>query len=161
MAVEIFRKTRFTIWRDRLLAITLLLLGLCLVNTAFQADGPDILCMILQLSASVVLLAAAGLSIFMLSQPILNVDKIGISEQGFLFKSLNWSMTWNDIACAQLTGELSNRVVLIGLHSNQPEHALSGYERFDAVLDRIRDGLKRYGRKVIDADAALRWPRSS
>ncbi|HLD93260.1 MAG TPA: hypothetical protein VI703_03570 [Anaerolineales bacterium] len=158
--METFHKTRLTLWRDRLLALALLLIGLRLVSAAFQAHGHEIVCLILQISASAVLLAAGGLSIFMLSEPTLNVDKIGISESGFLFKSFNWSMTWNDIAYAQLTGELRSRVVLVGLFSDQPEHVLSGYERFDAILEQIGEGLKRYGRKVVQESPAPKASQS-
>lgn len=148
--METFRKTRMTLWRDRLLALALLLIALRLVSASFHANSHEIICLILQISAIAVLVAAGGLSIFMFSEPILNVDKIGIAENGYLLKSLNWSMTWNDIAYAQLTGELGSRVVLIGLLSEQPEHVVSGYERFDTILDRIKDGLKHYGRKVVE-----------
>lgn len=147
--MEVFHKTRLSLWRDRLLAIALLLIGVRLVSAAFHLHGNEIVCLILQLSASAVLIAAGGLSIFMLSEATLNVDKLGISENGYIFKSLNWSMTWNDIAYAELTNEMRRRVVLVGLISEQPEHVLAGYERFEAILERIRDGLKRYGRKVV------------
>lgn len=148
--METFHKTRLTLWRDRLLALALLLIGLRLVSAAFHAHGHEIVCLILQISASAVLVAAGGLSIFMFSEPTLNVDKIGISESGYLFNSLNWNMTWNDIAYAQLTGDLHGRVVLVGLLSEEAEHVLSGYERFDTILDRIRNGLSKYGRKVLE-----------
>jgi hypothetical protein len=148
--METFHKTTLSLWRDRLLALALLLIGTRLVSAAFNAHGHEVICLILQISASAVLIAAGGLSIFMLSEPTLNVDKLGISENGYLFKSLNWSMTWNDIAYAHLTGDLRSRVVLVGLLSEQPEHVLSGYERFDTILNRIRKGLKRYGRKIVE-----------
>jgi hypothetical protein len=150
--LDAFHKSRLTLWRDRLMAIALLLIGTRFVSAAFHIHGHEIVCLILQLSAGLVLVAAIGLSIFMLSEPTLNVDKIGISESGYLFKWLNWSMTWNDIAYAQLTGELRSRVVLVGLLSEQAEHVVSGYEHFDTILDHIRNGLKRYGRRVMDAD---------
>ncbi len=148
--METFRKNRLTLWRDHLLAIGLLLAGLRIVSASFHENGHEIICLVLQVSAGAILLAAIGLSIFWLSEPNLQIDKIGISESGFLLKVLNWSMTWNDIAYAQISGETRNRVVLIGLQSEQPEHVVSGYERFETILERIRAGLKRYGRKVFE-----------
>jgi hypothetical protein len=155
-AMETFHKTTLTLWRDRLLAIALLLIGTRLVSAAFNAQGHEIICLILQISASIVLIAAGGFSIFMLSETILNVDKLGVSESGYLLKSLNWSMTWNDIAYAQLTGGMRSHLALIGLLSEEPEHVLSGYERFDILLDKIRAGLRRYGRKVLDSSATTK-----
>lgn len=147
--METFRKTRITLWRDRLLAIALLLIGIRLVSASFHLEGGTI-CLILQIIASVVLIAAGGLSIFMFSEPKLNINKLGISENGYMFRSLNWSMTWNDIAYAQVTGGMRSRVVLFGLICEQPEHIISGYQHFQTILDGIRTGLKRFGRKVFE-----------
>lgn len=152
--MDTFKKNRFTLWRDHLLAIGLLLVGLRILSASFHEHGHEIICLVLQISAGAVLLAAIGLSIFWLSEPSLQIDKLGISENGFLLKSLNWSMTWNDIAYAQINGDLRSRVVLIGLHSEQPEHVVSGYERFETILERIRTGLKRFGRKVYEESQA-------
>jgi hypothetical protein len=154
--VETFQKTRLILWRDHLLAIALILIGIRLVSISLHVEGHEILCILIQLAASAVLIAAGALSIFMLSEPVLNIDTLGISESGYLMRSLNWSMTWNDIAYAQLTGELRSRLVLVGLDSEEPEHILSGYEHFETILTRIRQGLNRFGRKIIEETGASR-----
>ncbi|MEX2160605.1 MAG: hypothetical protein WD751_01710 [Anaerolineales bacterium] len=144
-----YRKSAIPTWRDRLLALGLLLVSAWLVSAAVRAHGHEIICLILQISAGVVLLAAAGLSLFLLSSPTLNVDRFGIGERGFLLGGLNWSMTWNEIAYAELVGEMGAHLRLVGLDSDEVEHTVSGYERFEAALQQIRAGLKQYGRRLI------------
>lgn len=148
--METFHKTRLTLWRNRVIAVGLLLFGLRLVSAAFQEHGEPIITLVLQISASLVFIAAGELSLMLFSAPNLKIDKVGLSESGFLLSSLNWSMTWNDIAYAQLSRELRNRMILIGLLSGQPEHVVFDYERFDIIIERIRDGLRRYGRKIVE-----------
>lgn len=149
-----FCKTNACVWRDRLISLGLLLIGGWLVSAAFHAKGHETICLILQVSACIVLLAAAGLSLFFLSKPNLHVDKLGISESGFLLRELNWSMTWNEIACAELKNRTNSRIVLIGLDSDLPEHVLDGYDHLDAIVSQIKEGLRKYGRRVIDASGA-------
>ena len=151
-SAAVFSKTRISLWRDRLLALGFLVIGCWLVSAAFQAHGHEIICLTIQVSACMVLLAAAGLSVFMLGRPELHVDKIGISENGFMLNELNWSMTWNDIAYAEVKGRPRNRIVLVGLDSDLPEHVLGGYDHFNTIVGQISDGLRRFGRRVIEAD---------
>jgi len=81
---------------------------------------------------------------------LIHVDKIGISEIGFLLNELNWSMTWNDIAYAELKGGPRNQIVLVGMDSDLPEHVLGGYGQFESIVSQVRVGLSRYGRRVIE-----------
>ena len=148
--METFQKTRLRLWRDRLLAVTLLLIAIRFLLTAFQSDGDPIIGLVLQISASLVFLAAGEFSIILFSAPILKLDKLGISEGGFLIGSLNLSMPWTEIAQAQFSKGLRTHIALVSLVSEQTEHVVSGYENFDTIVDRIRNGLRRYGRKVVD-----------
>lgn len=156
-----FRKSRVVRWRDMALAIGLLLIGGRMVSAAFQAHGHETLCLILQIAACAVLLAAGGLSLFLLSSPTLYIDKFGVGEKGFLLSDLNWSMTWNEIAYAVLVGEVRGRLQLVGLDTDEIEHTLSGYERFESALDKIREGLKKYGRRLIETGDSLPFERTN
>ncbi len=145
-----FKKTHVTLWRDRLLALGLMLLGMRLVSLAFHAQGHEIICLIAQIAACVALLAAAGLSIYLLSEPTLQIDKVGISESGFLFRQLNWSMSWNEISHAELAQRLYGRVKLFGEEDEEPQHILHGYDGFGDLVKRIRQGLWKYGRPIVE-----------
>jgi hypothetical protein len=143
-----FRKTKLTRWRDGLLALGLLLLGGRLLSVSIHAHGHEIVCLILQISAGAVLLAAAVLSLLLLSAPTLVIDKFGVCEHGFLWGDFNWNMTWNEIAYAELC-KGGHRLMLIGLESDEVEHTLSGYEHFEVILKQIRNGLSQYGRRLV------------
>ena len=82
---------------------------------------------------------------------MLHVDEIGISETGFLLHALDWSMSWNQIAYAEVKGRPGNKIALIGLNRDQVEHVLGGYDQFDVLVSRLRGGLRTYGRYVIDS----------
>ena len=148
--METFHKTRLRLWRDRLLAVTLLVIATRFLLTAFRSDGDPIIGLVLQISASLIFLAAGEFSVILFSAPILKLDKLCISESGFLLGSLNWSMPWTEIAQAQFSKGLRTHIALVSLVSEQTEHVVSGYENFDIIVDRIRNGLRRYGRKVVD-----------
>lgn len=122
-----------------------------MVSVAFQSQGPEVVCLILQISACAVLLATAGLSLFLVGKPRLHVDKTGISEKGFLLHALNWGMSWNEIAYAEVKGRPRNKIALIGMNSDQVEHVLGGYDQLDVLVSRLREGLRTYGRHVIDS----------
>ena len=149
-----FSKTSLSLWRDRLLALGCLLIAGWFVSAAFHTHGHDTLCLILQITACVILLAAAGLSVFLLSKPVLHVNKVGISENGFLLNELNWSMAWNEIAYAELKNRQQTSIVLVGLDSDLPEHVLDGYDQCDTIVSQIKDGLRKYGRRVVAAGNA-------
>lgn len=148
--METFHKTRLRLWRDRLLAVALLVIAIRFLLAAFQSAGDPIIGLVLQISASLVFLAAGEFSIILFSAPILKLDKLGISESGFLLGSLNWSMPWAEIAQAQFSKGLRTHIALVSLDSEQTEHVVSGYEQFDTIVDRIRNGLRRYGRKILE-----------
>ncbi|MEX1247705.1 MAG: hypothetical protein WEA61_04435 [Anaerolineales bacterium] len=132
-------------------ALGLFLISAQFVSAAIHAHGHEIICLILQISAGAVLLAAAGLGVFLLSAPILQVDHLGISERNHMIKGLDWDMTWNEIAYAELVGEIRGRLRIIGLESNEVEHILAGYDRFEALVQQIRSGLWKYGRRVVES----------
>jgi hypothetical protein len=147
----VFSRTSASQWRERWLAIGSLVVACGMVSVAFQSQGPESACLIMQISACTVLLATAGLSLFLVGKPRLHVDKIGISEKGFLLHGLDWSMCWNEIAYAELKGRPRNKIALIGLNSDQVEHVLGSYDQFDVLVSRLRDGLRTYRRHVIDS----------
>lgn len=145
-----FKKSRIARWRDTAFSAGLFLFGLQLVLVAFRTPEQTIVSLILQISACAVLLAAAGLGLFLLSSPTLHIDKFGVAEKGHLLGDFNWSMTWNEIAYAELVGELRGRVHLVGLDSEEVEHTLAGYERFETLLTQLAHGLKKYGRRLVE-----------
>lgn len=150
-----FKKSRIARGRDVGLSIGLLLVSAHLVLEAFQSQGHETICLILQISASAVLLAAGGLSLFLLSSPTLCINKLGIGERDHLLSDLNWDMTWNEIAYAELVDKMGRRVRLIGMDSEAVEHTLAGYEHFEMILAQLEQGLKKYGRRLIEAGETL------
>lgn len=55
----------------------------------------------------------------------------------------------NEIAYAELVGQMQCRVHLVSLSSDEVEHTLAGYERFELLLAQLSLGLSKYGRRLV------------